>query len=60
MENKASSEDLMAQVARGDEFAFELLVRRHETSILNLVLDQGDDRKPSSEGQGSRFGQGQE
>jgi RNA polymerase sigma-70 factor (ECF subfamily) len=31
------SEDLMAMTAEGDEFAFEVLVRRHQTSILNLV-----------------------
>jgi RNA polymerase sigma factor (sigma-70 family) len=32
-----SSEDLMAKVAEGDDFAFEILVRRHQTSVLNLV-----------------------
>ena len=44
MENKASSEDLMAQVAHGDEFAFELLVRRHEISVLNLIYRYIGDR----------------
>jgi len=31
------SEELMARIARGDEDAFEILVNRHQTSILNLV-----------------------
>ncbi len=31
------SEELMAMIARGDEEAFEILVNRHQTSILNLV-----------------------
>jgi len=32
-----SSEDLMVKTAEEDEFAFEILVRRHQTSVLNLV-----------------------
>ena len=35
--NKASSEDLMARIAEGDEDAFEILVNRHQTSVLNLI-----------------------
>jgi len=31
------SEDLMARIAKGDEDAFEILVNRHQTSILNLI-----------------------
>ena len=31
------SEELMARIAEGDEDAFEILVNRHQTSILNLV-----------------------
>jgi len=31
------SEDLMVETAKGDEFAFEVLVRRHQASVLNLV-----------------------
>ena len=31
------SEDLMARVAKDDDAAFEILVNRHQTSILNLV-----------------------
>ena len=31
------SEELMAKIAKGDEDAFEILVNRHQTSVLNLV-----------------------
>jgi RNA polymerase sigma-70 factor (ECF subfamily) len=31
------SEDLMAAVASGDRFAFEILVRRHQDMVLNIV-----------------------
>jgi RNA polymerase sigma-70 factor (ECF subfamily) len=32
-----SSEELMARIGKGDEDAFEILVNRHQTSILNLI-----------------------
>jgi RNA polymerase sigma-70 factor, ECF subfamily len=32
-----SSEDLMARAAEGDEYAFEILVRKHQASVLNLI-----------------------
>ena len=35
--NTASSEELMARIAEGDEDAFEILVNRHQTSALNLI-----------------------
>jgi len=38
------SEDLMSRIAGGDEFAFEILVRRHESSVLNLVYRYVGDR----------------
>ncbi|MCX5909170.1 MAG: sigma-70 family RNA polymerase sigma factor [Deltaproteobacteria bacterium] len=38
------SEDLMAKTAEGEEFAFEILVRRHETSVLNLINRYVGDR----------------
>ena len=44
MGKTVSSEDLMAQVAEGDEYAFEVLVRRHQTSILNLIYRYVGDR----------------
>jgi RNA polymerase sigma-70 factor (ECF subfamily) len=37
MDREPSSEDLMARIAEGDESAFETLVHRHQTSVLNLV-----------------------
>ena len=36
--DSVSSEDLMTKTAEGDEFAFEILVRRHQTSLLNLIF----------------------
>ena len=32
-----SSEDLMTRVVKGDDGAFEILVNRHQTSVLNLI-----------------------
>jgi RNA polymerase sigma-70 factor (ECF subfamily) len=37
MNSGLSSEDLMARIAKGDEDAFEILVTRHQTSVLNLI-----------------------
>jgi RNA polymerase sigma-70 factor (ECF subfamily) len=37
MDGEPSSEDLMTRIAKGDTDAFEILVNRHQTSILNLV-----------------------
>jgi RNA polymerase sigma-70 factor (ECF subfamily) len=37
MDMELSSEELMARIAEGDEDAFEMLVRRHQTSVLNLI-----------------------
>jgi RNA polymerase sigma-70 factor (ECF subfamily) len=39
-----SSEDLMARIGKGDEAAFEILVNRHQTSVLNLVYRYIGDR----------------
>jgi RNA polymerase sigma-70 factor, ECF subfamily len=39
-----SSEVLMARVAKGDDEAFETLVNRHQTSVLNLVYRFVGDR----------------
>jgi RNA polymerase sigma-70 factor (ECF subfamily) len=35
--NEPSSEELMARIAEGDDDAFEILVNRHQTSVLNLI-----------------------
>jgi RNA polymerase sigma-70 factor, ECF subfamily len=37
MDRELSSEELMARVAKGDDDAFEILVNRHQTSVLNLI-----------------------
>jgi len=37
VDQKIPSEELMARIAEGDDDAFELLVNRHQTSVLNLV-----------------------
>jgi RNA polymerase sigma-70 factor (ECF subfamily) len=37
MDSELSSEDLMARIAKGDNDAFEILVNRHQTSVLNLI-----------------------
>jgi RNA polymerase sigma-70 factor, ECF subfamily len=38
------SEDLMARVAEGNDYAFEILVQRHQTSVLNLIYRYVADR----------------
>jgi len=37
MDRGLPSEDLMARIAKGDNDAFEILVNRHQTSVLNLI-----------------------
>ena len=37
MDREPSSEDLMARIAKGDDDAFEILVNRHQASVLNLI-----------------------
>jgi RNA polymerase sigma-70 factor (ECF subfamily) len=37
MDNTLSNEDLMARIAEGDQEAFEILLDRHQNSILNLI-----------------------
>jgi len=44
MDEQIPSEELMARIAEGDEDAFEILVNRHQTSILNLVYRLIGDR----------------
>jgi RNA polymerase sigma-70 factor (ECF subfamily) len=36
MNKEIPSEDLMVRIAEGDQDAFEILVNRHQTSVLNL------------------------
>ena len=44
MNQEPLSEDLMARIAQGDEYAFDILVHRHQTSILNLTYRFVGDR----------------
>ena len=44
-----SSEELMAKVAEGDEYAFEILVRKHQASVLNLVYRFIGDRSQAKD-----------
>jgi RNA polymerase sigma-70 factor (ECF subfamily) len=44
MDKEISSEDLMARIANGDDDAFEILVNRHQTSVLNLIYHFIGDR----------------
>ena len=37
MDKQIRSEELMARIAKGDNDAFEILVNRHQTSVLNLI-----------------------
>jgi RNA polymerase sigma-70 factor (ECF subfamily) len=37
MDKEISSEDLMIRIAEGDADAFEILVSRHQASVLNLI-----------------------
>ena len=37
MDKQIPSEELMARIAKGDNDAFEVLVNRHQTSIMNLI-----------------------
>jgi len=37
MSKEITSENLMARIAKGDEDAFEILVDRHQTSVLNVI-----------------------
>jgi RNA polymerase sigma-70 factor (ECF subfamily) len=42
--DSVSSEDLMSRTAEGDGYAFEVLVGRHQTSVLNLIYRYVGDR----------------
>ena len=44
IDETVSSEDLMARIAKGDQDAFEILVNRHQTSVLNLIYRFVGDR----------------
>ena len=37
MDKQSSDEELMTGIAKGDEYAFQILVERHQTSVINLI-----------------------
>lgn len=37
MDKQSCDEELMTRVAKGDEYAFQILVERHQTSVINLI-----------------------
>jgi RNA polymerase sigma-70 factor, ECF subfamily len=43
------SEELLARVAEGDEYAFQILVDRHQTPVLNLIYRFLGDRQKSED-----------
>jgi RNA polymerase sigma-70 factor (ECF subfamily) len=47
MDSALSSEELMARVAKGDEYAFQILVERHQASLLNMIYRFLGDRNES-------------
>jgi RNA polymerase sigma-70 factor (ECF subfamily) len=42
--DSVASEELMSRTAEGDEYAFEVLVRRHQASVLNFIYRYVGDR----------------
>jgi RNA polymerase sigma-70 factor (ECF subfamily) len=44
MDEQIPSEELMARIAKGDDDAFEILVDRHQASILNFIYRYIGDR----------------
>jgi RNA polymerase sigma-70 factor, ECF subfamily len=49
MNKQTPSEELMARIAEGDEYAFQLLVNRHQASVLNLIHRFIGDRTQSED-----------
>jgi RNA polymerase sigma-70 factor (ECF subfamily) len=49
MDLLTSSEELIARVAEGDEYAFQILVNRHQTPVLNLIYRFLGDRQKSED-----------
>ncbi|MBI5580292.1 MAG: sigma-70 family RNA polymerase sigma factor [Deltaproteobacteria bacterium] len=47
--NQTPSEELVARVAEGDDYAFQILVNRHQTSVLNLIYRFMGDRSKSED-----------
>ena len=49
MDKQSSDEELMTRIAEGDEYAFQTLVERHQTSVLNLIYRFIGDRAKSQD-----------
>jgi RNA polymerase sigma-70 factor (ECF subfamily) len=50
MDKQLPNEELMVRIAKGDEYAFQILVERHQTSLLNLIYRfLGGDRTKSQD-----------
>ena len=49
LNNQTSSEELVARVAEGDEYAFQILVNRHQVPVLNLIYRFIGDRMKSED-----------
>jgi len=49
MDKQTPSEELMTRVAEGDECAFQILVNRHQASVLNLIYRFMGDRSKSED-----------
>jgi RNA polymerase sigma-70 factor (ECF subfamily) len=48
-QKQTPSEELLARVAEGDEYAFHILVNRHQTPVLNLTYRFLGDRQKSED-----------
>jgi RNA polymerase sigma-70 factor, ECF subfamily len=49
MDKQSSDEELMTGIVRGDEYAFQVLVERHQISLLNLIYRFIGDRTKSQD-----------
>jgi RNA polymerase sigma-70 factor (ECF subfamily) len=49
LQKQTPSEELLARVAAGDETAFQILVNRHQTPVLNLIYRFLGDRQKSED-----------
>ena len=49
MDRQPTDEELMARIAEGDEYALQILVERHQTSLLNLIYRFLGDRTKSQD-----------
>lgn len=48
-DRQTTSEELVARVAEGDDVAFQILVKRHQASVLNLIYRFMGDRVKSED-----------